>query len=75
MLEHHTHLLADGINIRLGIGNVCAFKGDRPLGRLLQQVQTAQKGRLTGAGGSYDDQLFTGRNVLGNIVEHQMISE
>ena len=58
MLEHHPHLLADLVDLRLGIGDLCAVEGNGPLGGGLQQVETAQEGGLAGAGGADDDHLL-----------------
>ena len=75
MLEHHAHLTADLVDVGLGAGDLHAVKDDGAGGRLLQQVQAAKKGGLAGAGGADDDHLVAGIDVLGDIVQHQMVAE
>ena len=59
-LEHHAHLLAQPIDgIALG-EDVLAIDDDTAVGRLLQQVQTAQESTLARARGTDDgDDLST----------------
>ena len=75
VLEHHAHLAADGVDVHLGVGNVGTFKGDGALCRRLQQVQAPQEGGFAGAGGADDDHLFTGVDVLVDVVQHQVVAE
>ena len=55
MLEHHTDVFADLIHIHLFIGDVDPIHMDLSGRHLLEPVQTAKKGRLTGAGRAEDD--------------------
>ena len=75
MLEHHPHLLADLVDLRLGIGDLCAVEGNGPLGGGLQQVETAQEGGLAGAGGADDDHLLPHLDGLGDVVQHQVVAK
>ena len=64
MLEHHAHALTQGIDVQFYglsifipiflLGDIHTAKNDGTTGRLLQQVQTAQEGRLSGTGWSDD---------------------
>ena len=75
VLEHHAHLAADGVDIHLGIGDDGAVKGDGALGGLLQQVEAAQEGGLSGAGGSDDDHLLPLADGLGDVIQHEIPPE
>ena len=75
MLEHHAHLAAHLVDVHLGVGEFRALESDAALGGGLQQVQAAQEGGLTGAGGPDDDHLFPGGDVFRDIVQHQMVAE
>ena len=77
LLEHHAHLLTVLVNVlALSLGaDVHAVEEDLAGGRRLQQVQAAQKRRLTGPGRADDDHVFTGADVLGNVVEHEVVAE
>ena len=75
VLEHHAHLAAHGVDIHLRVGDLRAGKGDGTGRRLLEQVQAAQERRLAGAGGADDDHVFAGADVLGNIIEHEVVAE
>ena len=75
MLEHHAHLLADLVDLHSGIGDYGALKGDDALGGGLQQVEAAQEGGLARTGGADDNHLFPGADVLGDVVQHQVVSE
>ena len=55
MLEHHTDVLADLIHIHLFVGDVDTIHMDLSGGHILELVQAAKKGRLTGAGRAEDD--------------------
>ena len=75
MLEHHAHLLAVEVDIQLlavfvlFLGNIHALKDDRAGGRLLQQVQGAEKGGLAGTGGSDDHHHIPPVDVHGHTVQ------
>ena len=58
MLKYHPHLLAHFVNIVLGIGDIHTIKPDLTLGRLLQQIQTAQKRTLSRTTRSDDNDLL-----------------
>ena len=75
VLEDHAHLAADGVDIHLGVGDDGAVKGDGALGGLLQQVEAAQEGGLSGAGGSDDDHLLPLADGLGDVIQHQIPPE
>jgi hypothetical protein len=75
VLEHHPHLAAHGVDVHLRVGDLRAVEDDGARARLLEQVQAAQKRRLTGAGRADDDYVFTGTDVLGNVVEHEVVAE
>ena len=75
MLENHAHLAADLVDVGFGTGDFNTVKGDAAGGWLLQQVQAAQEGGLAGAGGADDDHLVAGIDVLGDVVQHQMVAE
>ena len=75
MLEDHAHLPADQVDVHLGVGDLGAVEGDGALGGGLQQVQAPQEGGLAGAGGPDDDHLFLGVDVLGNVVQDQVVPE
>ena len=75
VLEHHAHLLAQLVDVGLGVGDLMAVEGNGAGSGDLQQVQTPQEGGLAGAGGADDDHLFPGVDVLGQIVQHQMVPE
>ena len=75
VLEHHAHLAAHGVDIHLRVGDLRAGKGDGAGCRLLEQVQAAQERRLAGAGGADDDHVFAGADVLGNVIEHEVVAE
>ena len=75
VLEHHAHLPAHLVDVRLGAGDLHPVEGDGAGTRLFQQVQAAKEGGLAGAGGADDDHLVSGIDVLGDIVQHQMIAE
>lgn len=72
VLKDHPHLPADGVDVRLGVGDVHAVEGDAPLGGGLQQVQAPQKGGLARAGRPDDHHLLPGVDVLGNVVQDQV---
>ena len=55
MLEHHADVLADLIHIHLFIGDVDPIHLDLSGRHILELVQAAKKGRLTGAGRAEDD--------------------
>ena len=60
MLEHHSHALAQGVNVQFYhfsalilvflLGDVDPVKDDGSSGRLLQKVQAAKEGGLSGTG-------------------------
>ena len=75
MLEHHAHLLADLVDVHLGVGDLRALKGDAAAGGRLQQVQAPQEGGLSGAGGPQDHHLLSGINMLIDPIQHQMVPE
>ena len=58
MLKYHPHLLARFVNIVLGIGDIHTIKPDFTLGRLLQQIQAAQKRTLSRTTWSDDNDLL-----------------
>ena len=70
LLEHHSHLLTHLVDIVLGVGDINPLKGDSTAGRLLEQVQAAQEGRLTRTGRSDDNDLFALFDVLVDALEH-----
>ena len=39
MLEHHSHMLTDFINVNLGVCDILSVEPDFTTGRSLQQVQ------------------------------------
>ena len=49
---------SDPIDICLGIGDQFSVKPDFSAGRFLKQIQTAQKGALSGTGGANNNYLF-----------------
>ena len=59
VLEYHSHMLSDPVNIYLFIGNELSVKPDLTACRCFKKVQAAEKGALTGTGGSYDNNLFS----------------
>ena len=75
VLEHHAHLPPDQVDVGLGVGDGGALKGDGALGGGLQQVEAAQEGGLARAGGPDDDHFLPGIDVLGDVVQHQMVPE
>ena len=75
VLEHHAHLAAHGVDIHLRVGDLRTGKGNGAGRWLLEQVQAAQERRLTGAGGADDDHVFTGADMLGNVIEHEVVAE
>ena len=58
MLELHTHFLTVDIDVRFFICDICAFEEDAAACRYFQQIQTTQEGRLTGTGGTNDNNYF-----------------
>ena len=75
MLEYHAHLTADQVDVGLGVGDLGALKGDGTGSGGLQQVEAAQEGGLARAGGADHDHLLAGIDVLGDIVQHQVLSK
>ena len=75
VLEHHAHLLADLVNLHFGVGDDRVFKGDGACGGGFQQVETAQEGGLARPGGADDHHFFSGADVLGDAVQHQVVPE
>ena len=73
--EAEAYLAAHGIDIHLRGGDLRTGKGDGAGRWLLEQVQAAQERRLTGAGGADNDHIFTGADMLGNIIEHEVVAE
>ena len=57
------------------LGGITILKTDITGGGLFQQVQTTQECGFTGTGGADDNHLFTGMNVLRNVVQHQMAAK
>ena len=75
VLEHHAHLLADLVNLHLGVGDDRVFKGDSACSGGFQQVEAAQEGGLAGTGGADDHHLLPRGDVLGDVVQHQVVAE
>ena len=74
MLKNHTHFLT--YNVKLPVGHGCqilALKENLSGGRLLQPVQTAEKGAFAGTGGTDDDRLLTLFNCGGDALENMQI--
>ena len=68
VLEHHPHLLADGINV--AVINLDALKLDGAAGGDLQPVQAAQEGGLAAAGGSDQAHHVAAVDVDVDALEH-----
>ena len=49
LLEDHAHAPTDSVDVAVGIGHLVATDGDRPTGRLLEEVDAAQERRLARA--------------------------
>ena len=75
VLEHHTHMLPNLIDIGLRIGDIDAIEDHLSGSRTFQKVHTAKKGGLTGTGRSDDHDLLAGSDMLVDIFEHLMVSE
>ncbi|GFI58649.1 hypothetical protein IMSAG025_02107 [Muribaculaceae bacterium] len=61
------------IDINGRSGNLLPVKGNGSPVRLLQKIQTAEKGRLSGTGGSYNHDLFTRLNMRVNMGNNLVI--
>ena len=70
MLEHHTHLTTDQVDIGGRIRDLGAIKGDGAGSGFFQKVQAAQESGLTGAGGTDNDDLLTDMDMLGDVIEN-----
>ena len=75
VLEDHAHLLAYGVDFHLGACDFRALKGDLTLGRRLQKVEAPQKRGLSGPGRPDNHDLLSRRDMLRNVVQHQMRAE
>ena len=56
-------------------GNARSGKGDGSGRWRLVQVQAAQERRLSGSGWADNDHILTGADMLGNIIEHEVVAE
>ena len=50
LLEHHAHVLADGVDVGLGVGNRLAVDQNLALRRLLKTIEATQERGLTRTG-------------------------
>ena len=75
VLEHHPHLAAHLVDLRLRVGDLGAAEGDRTGRGRLQQVEAAQERGFARAGRPDDHHLFPGGDVLADIVQHQVAAE
>ena len=75
VLENHTHLTADLINVGFVIVDHSAVKGNYTGSRLFHHVQTTQESGFAGTGGTDNNHFFTGVDVLGDVIQHQVIAE
>ena len=75
VLEHHTDVLTHFIQVSLFVGQVVAVHDDLTSGDLFQPVQAAQKGGLTAAGGTEDDDDLTLINIGRDIFQHFQFAE
>ena len=69
LLKNHPHLLTEKIDLLHILHGGDAFDEDIPLGRHLQQIDTAQKGGFTAAGRADDTHAFPRVNLRGNPLE------
>ena len=75
LLEHHAHTAAHQIDVRVLGGNVLSLEDNLAAGRLLEQVQAAQKGRLARAGRADDYDLLALLDMLVDTLEHLMVAK
>ena len=75
MLEYHTHMLADLIDVGMRIGDILAVKNDLAGGRHFQKIHAAQEGRFTGTGRPDDNHLFSRCNMLVDIFEDMVVAK
>ncbi len=73
MLEHHTHVPADAVDVAPRVGDLHIVIGDLSPGGHFQQVQAPQKGGLSGAGGANDHHLLPRVDVLGDVIQDQVV--
>ena len=75
LLKHHAHTAAHQIDIRVLSGDVLSLEDDFAAGRLLEQVQAAQKGGLARAGRADDYDLLALLDMLVDTLEHLMVAK
>ena len=75
LLEHHAHAAAHQIDVRVLGGDVLSLKDNFAAGRLLEQVQAAQKGGLARAGRADDYDLLALLDMLVDTLEHLMVAK
>ena len=75
MLEHHTHAAADLIDVHARRGNLLSVEGNGSFRGLLQQVQAPQEGGFAGTGRSYDNHLFSRRDMHIDIFNYMIVAK
>ena len=75
MLEHHTHMTADLIDINTWSGDFLSIKGDGSTCRDLQQIQTPQKCGFTRTGRSDNNHFLSRSNMHINIFNDLIVTK
>ena len=74
-MENHPHFHAELVDVEFLLRNQLVVHIDFTGCRLLQQVQTAEKGRFAGAGRPDHDDFFAFLDVLCDAVQNDQLSE
>ena len=75
MLEYHSHLSADHVDVRALIGQVCSLEDDLAACGHLQEIEAAQECRFSGTGRADDDDLLASSDILRDTVEHIVVAK
>ncbi len=73
MLEDHSHLSADRIDIGILVGEICPLENDMAAGRHFQKVQAAQESGFSRARRADDDDLLALADILCDAVEDDIV--
>ena len=73
VLEDHSHLSADRVDIGILVGEICSLENDMAAGRHFQKVQAAQESGFSRARRADDDDLLALADILCDAVEDDIV--
>ena len=75
LLKDHAHPLPHLVDIRLRIRDIHPFEEDSPAVRLLQEIETAEKGGFPGTGGSDQAEHLSPSDLRRYLLQHLQLPE